>query len=244
LGIARAFLREGARVAITGRDPERGRSAEAELRADGAARFIEADASVDADVEASIGAAVEFLGRLDVLVNNAGVGVAARVLETPVAEFDRLMAVNLRGYFLYGRAAYPYLAASHGCMIHVSSDAGLRGEQAIGVYSVSKAAVVMLSKMLALDGAADGVRSNCICPGATLPGMRHMGPLEDPERGDDSGDWVAPPLGRLGRPEDIANAAVFLASAEAEFCSGVVLLVDGAMQAGLPDEADSDRREP
>ena len=85
------------------------------------------------------------------------------------------MAVNVRGYFLYAKAAYPHLAAT-GSMVHISSDAGVLGEHGIGVYSVSKAAVVMLSNMLALDGGPDGVRSNCICPGDILPGMRHMSP--------------------------------------------------------------------
>jgi NAD(P)-dependent dehydrogenase (short-subunit alcohol dehydrogenase family) len=193
----------------------------------------QADASVEADVEASVLETVRLLGRLDVLVNNAGVALGARLLDTPVAEFDRLMAINLRGYFLYARAAYPLLAQRRGSMIHVSSDAGLRGEQPIGAYSISKAAIIMLTKMLALDGAPEGVRSNCICPGATVPGMRHMGPLSDPERGDDPADWPAPPLGRSGQPNDVASAAVFLASEEAAFCSGAVLLVDGGMQAGL-----------
>jgi NAD(P)-dependent dehydrogenase (short-subunit alcohol dehydrogenase family) len=109
-----------------------------------------------------------------VLVNNAAIGVEASLLGTPLADYNRLMDVNVRSYFLYAQAAYPYLARRRGCMIHIASDAGIWGEQSIALYSVSKAAVVMLGKMLALEGGPDGVRSNVLCPGDTWPGMRHM----------------------------------------------------------------------
>ena len=117
-------------------------------------------------------------------------------------------------------------------MIHIGSDAGLRGEQPIGAYSVSKAALVMMSQMLALDGAAHGVRSNCVCPGATAPGMRHIGPASDPDRGDDPDQWPSAPLGGVGTADDVASAVVYLASAQAGFVSGAVLLIDGANGAG------------
>lgn len=234
LGIARRFLREGATVVVTGRNRERGRDAERDLRTLGEAHFIAADVSSEEEVEASVADTVSRLGGLDVLVNNAGIGILAHLLDTPVSDFDRIMAVNLRGPFLYARAAYPHLAARRGSMVHISSDAGITGEQPIGAYSVSKAAVVMLSRMLALDGAADGVRSNCICPGGTEPGMRHIGPPDDPDGGEDTAAWPRPPLGRLGTADDIAGAAVFFASDDASFYSGGVLLADGGMQAGRP----------
>ena len=139
---------------------------------DGEARFFRADAADADDVDASVAFAVERLGGLDVLVNNAGIGVQARLIDTPIVDFDRVMAVNLRGPFLYARACHPHLAARAGCMIHISSDAGVTGEPEIGAYSISKAALIMLSKMWALDGGPDGVRSNCICPGDIEPGMR------------------------------------------------------------------------
>jgi NAD(P)-dependent dehydrogenase (short-subunit alcohol dehydrogenase family) len=90
----------------------------------------------------------------------------------------------------------------------------------------------MLGKLLALDGAKDGVRSNCICPGDVLPGMRHMGPPDNPARGENPAEWDLPPLGRFGQGADVAGAAIYLASDDATFVSGVALLVDGAMQAG------------
>jgi NAD(P)-dependent dehydrogenase (short-subunit alcohol dehydrogenase family) len=93
--------------------------------------------------------------------------------------------------------------------------------------------MIMLSKMLALDGAAAGVRSNCVCPGTTAPGMIHIGPASDPERGDDASTWPLAPIGRVGRADDVAGAVAYLAGDEASFVSGAVLLVDGAMGAGL-----------
>jgi NAD(P)-dependent dehydrogenase (short-subunit alcohol dehydrogenase family) len=254
--IAERFLAEGAAVVITGRDQGVGQTAQASLREAaryeagryeagrdeagrddagryeaGRAWFVQADAADPAAVNASAATAVGLLGGLDVLVNNAGIGVVAGLLGTPVADYDRLMNVNVRGYFLYSRAAYPHLAARRGSMVHIASDAGIWGEQSIGLYSVSKAAVVMLGKMLALEGGPDGVRSNVLCPGDTWPGMRHMAPPGEQDRPED-GDWPVPPIGRIGRPGDVAAAAVFYASAESEFITGTVLLVDGGMTAG------------
>ncbi|MGZ5329497.1 MAG: SDR family NAD(P)-dependent oxidoreductase [Actinomycetota bacterium] len=232
LAIAERFVAEGASVVVTGRDEELGSQAIEQLGA--RAWFCRADAAEQVDVDASVMFAVERLGGLDVLVNNAGVGVEARLIDTPVGDFDRTMAVNLRGPFLYARACYPHLAARAGCMIHISSDAGVTGEPEIGAYSISKAALIMLSNMLALDGGPDGVRSNCICPGDIEPGMRHFAPPGGEEGPpDDSSAWPLPPIGRIGRASDIAAAAAFLASAESSFCTGSVLLVDGGMRAGI-----------
>jgi NAD(P)-dependent dehydrogenase (short-subunit alcohol dehydrogenase family) len=236
LAIAERFLAEGVSVVVTGRDEELGSRAVEGLEAGGGGRawFRRADAADEDEVDASVVFAVERLGGLDVLVNNAGIGVEARLIDTPVDDFDRTMAVNLRGPFLYARACYPHLAARGGCMIHISSDAGVTGEPEIGAYSISKAALIMLSNMLALDGGPDGVRSNCICPGDIEPGMRHFAPPGGEEAWpQDSSAWPAPPIGRIGRASDIADAAAFLASAESSFCTGSVLLVDGGMRAGI-----------
>jgi NAD(P)-dependent dehydrogenase (short-subunit alcohol dehydrogenase family) len=229
--IAERFLREGATVVVTGRNRDVGQHAEAVLRDAGPAWFVAADAGDPVAVEQSVAVATKQLGALDVLVNNAGIGIEASLLNTPLADYDRLMSVNLRGYFLYAQAAYPHLARRRGCMVHIASDAGIWGEQSIGLYSVSKAAVVMLGKMLALEGGQDGVRSNVLCPGDTWPGMRHMAPPGQEDRRE-SGDWPNPPIGRIGEAGDVAAAAVFYASEEAAFITGTTLLIDGGMTAG------------
>jgi NAD(P)-dependent dehydrogenase (short-subunit alcohol dehydrogenase family) len=230
LAIAERFGREGARVVVTGRDRDLGERAERALGP--GARFVAADAADPAAVASSVTAAVAHLGGLDVLVNNAGIGVTARLVDTPLADYDQVMDVNVRGYLLYAQHAYPHLARSRGCMIHIASDAGIWGEQATGLYSVTKAAVVMLGKMLALDGGPDGVRSNVLCPGDTWPGMRHLAPPGQPDRDESAADWPLPPIGRIGQPSDVAAAAVFYASDQAAFITGTTLLVDGGMTAG------------
>lgn len=236
LETARRFLAEGARVVFTGRTESYGRAAEDELRTLGDATYVRADAADPAQVEASVGEAVELLGGLDILMNNAGVGAVAGVLDTPLEVYDAIMGINVRGPFLYAKAAFRHLEARGGCMVHVASDAGVRGEVEISIYSVSKAAVIMLSDMLAIEGGRRGVRSNAVCPGDTAPGMRHMAVPGHEEREDDVSEWPIPPIGRIGRARDVAEAAVFLASDRASFVNGVALLVDGGMRAGMRTE--------
>ena len=202
-------------MVVTGRDQELGSHAQATLREAGPSWFLAADAGDPAAWRA------RWSGRrAPRSPRRAGqqrrVGVQAGLLRTPLADYDRLMNVNVRGTLLYAQAAYPHLARRRGCMIHIASDAGVWGEQSIGLYSVSKAAVVMLGKMLALEGGPDGVRSNVLCPGDIWPGMRHMAP---PGRTTPSGDWPIPPIGRIGEARDVAAAAVFY-SDEAEFITG------------------------
>ena len=235
LAIAGRFQREGARVVITGRD--RGLGERAGQALEPGVLFVAADAADPEAVAASVSVAAGHLGGLDVLVNNAGVGVTARLIDTPLADYDQVMNVNVRGYLLYAQHAYPHLARRRGCMIHVASDAGIWGEQATGLYSVTKAAVVMLGKMLALDGGPDGVRSNVLCPGDIWPGMRHMAPPGEQastknDRAESGDGWPVPPIGRIGQAGDVAAAAVFYASDQDEFITGTTLLVDGGMTAG------------
>jgi NAD(P)-dependent dehydrogenase (short-subunit alcohol dehydrogenase family) len=231
LQIARRFIGEGARVAITGRDERLGALAEADLGA--SASFLRADAADPTQVRDSVDHALALLGRLDVLVNNAGVGAVASVLDTPLETYDQIMDVNVRGAFCYARAAFPHLEVTGGSMVHVASDAGVAGEAEIAVYSVSKAALIMLSNMLAIEGARRGVRSNAVCPGDTEPGMRHMTVPGAGERPDDPSSWPLPPVGRLGTAADVAEAVTYLAGPRAAFVNGVALLVDGGMRAGM-----------
>jgi NAD(P)-dependent dehydrogenase (short-subunit alcohol dehydrogenase family) len=231
--MAERFLDEGASVVITGRDASLGDETEQALGPRGAIRFVRADAADPDQARASVDETVALLGGLDILVNNAGIGVQAGVLDTPLDAYDRVMDVNVRGAFVYAQAAFPHLEARGGVMLHVSSDAGVMGEDDIGIYSVSKAALIMLSNMLAIEGGRRGVRSNAICPGDTAPGMRHMGPPGEDRPEDDPAAWIHPPLGRIGEAMDVADAAVFLCSDRAGFVNGVALLVDGGMRAGM-----------
>jgi NAD(P)-dependent dehydrogenase (short-subunit alcohol dehydrogenase family) len=231
--MAERFLDEGASVVITGRDAALGDETETALASRGAIRFLRADAADPDQARASVDETVALLGGLDILVNNAGIGVQAGVLDTPLDAYDRVMDINVRGAFVYAQAAFPHLEARSGVMLHVSSDAGVLGEEDIGIYSVSKAALIMLSNMLAIEGGRRGVRSNAICPGDTAPGMRHMGPPGEERPEDDPATWIQPPLGRIGEAMDVADAAVFLCSDRASFVNGVALLVDGGMRAGM-----------
>jgi NAD(P)-dependent dehydrogenase (short-subunit alcohol dehydrogenase family) len=230
---AERFLDEGASVVITGRDAGLGAEAETALASRGAIRFLRADAGEPDEARASVDETVTLFGGLDVLVNNAGIGVQAGLLDTPLDAYDRVMDVNVRGAFVYAQAVFPHLEARRGVMLHVSSDAGVLGEEDVGIYSVSKAALIMLSNMLAIEGGRRGVRSNAICPGDTAPGMRHMGPPGEDRPEDDPATWIVPPLGRVGEAIDVADAAVFLCSDRARFVNGVALLVDGGMRAGM-----------
>ncbi len=231
--MAERFLAEGASVVITGRDGALGAEAESALAPHGAIKFLRADAGDPDEARGSVDETVTLLGGLDVLVNNAGVGVQAGALDTPLDSFDHVMNVNVRGPFVYTQAAFPHLEARGGNVLHVASDAGVMGEDDIGIYSVSKAALIMLSNMLAIEGGRRGVRSNAVCPGDTAPGMRHMGPPGHDRPEDDSEGWIVPPLGRVGLAIDVAEAAVYLCSPRAAFVNGVALLVDGGMRAGM-----------
>lgn len=233
LETAALFLEEGAAVAVTGRDAERGAAAEARLAAIGPAVFIRADAASYDDAAMAVQQAEERFGRLDILVANAGVGVVARLSETTREDWQAIMDTNVSGY-LY--AAQHALAAMRrggrgGAMVLIGSDAAVVGEQAIGAYSVSKAAVVMMAKILSMDGAPHGIRVNCLCPGYVEPGMRHF---PDRTHGPGYVDPPVAPIGRYGRPRDIAQGALYLVSDESSFCTGSVLMLEGGITAGIP----------
>lgn len=225
----RRFSAEGAAVAFTGRDADRG----AEVAQETGTMFVAADVRSDDDTVRAVAAAVDRLGGLDVLVCNAGTGLVRALADTSPDELNRILDVNVTGCLRYARACLPHLERRRGSIIHIASDAGVIGEDPIGAYSVSKAAVIMLGKMLAVDCGRRGVRSNVLCPGDIAPGMREMLAPGGEERGNDLAEWPVPPIGRIGEAVDIAAAAVFLASDDAAFVNGAVLLVDGGMRAAM-----------
>lgn len=237
IGLATALLlaREGARVAITGRDPRRGARAVEQIREEtDDVLFLAGEASSRADNVKIMNEVAARWGRIDVLVANAGVGLVTPLIDTEEADFDRLMAVNVKGYLLAVQAARAHMTGEEGSVVLISSDAGVLGEPSVGAYSVSKAAVIMMGKMLAVD-LAPRIRVNVVCPGDTVPGMRYMlkpGQQERPE--GDYLSWPLPPLGRWGRAEDVAAAVLFFCSPASAFCTGSVLLVDGGARARFP----------
>jgi NAD(P)-dependent dehydrogenase (short-subunit alcohol dehydrogenase family) len=226
--IVQRFRSEGAAVVCTGRDTARGRR----LASGTGAEFVAADVRDGDQVRASVRAAVSMLGGLDALVANAGVLHEAALSQTTDAAWDTVLETNLVGYYLVAVACLPHLrAAGGGSITMISSDAGVWGETAIGAYSVSKRAVNMLARTLAVEAGPDGIRVNAVCPGDTAPGMASYVAGRD-ETSDLSG-WTLPPLARVGTGADVAGAVTFFASADGAFCNGSVLLVDGGMRAAL-----------
>jgi 3-oxoacyl-[acyl-carrier protein] reductase len=226
--IALAFAAEGANVALSFNKSAAG-AADTVRQAEGLgvrALALRADLGKSSEVAGLAAAALETLGRLDVLVNNAGLFSAASLLDTSQELWERLLAVNLSAPFRCAQAVAPaMLAGGGGTIINLASGGGQRprpGYDTSPAYAASKAALIMLSKKLALE-LAPSVRVNCIAPGVIDSKPK---PMSSAARQRFS---VLTPLGRLGEPRDIANAAVFLASSEAAFITGQVLNVDGGI---------------
>ncbi len=218
---------EGARVVFTGRDRARGERVAART----GAAFVRADARDAAAVAASVDEAVRRLGGLEIVVLNAGVLCEATLSQTTDEQWDTVIATNLVAPFRYARAALRPLRETAGSMVLVASDAGVWGETPIGAYSVSKRALIMLTRMLAVEAGPSGVRVNAVCPGDTEPGM--VTTVAGRDALPDTSAWTRPPLGRLVHARDVAAAVSFLAGAEARSITGVDLLVDGGMRAAL-----------
>jgi NAD(P)-dependent dehydrogenase (short-subunit alcohol dehydrogenase family) len=217
------FAREGAQVVCADLVEERARaSADAIIKEGGSAIAVHADVSKAADCQRMVRAASERFGRVDVLHNNVGISVRADVLEVTEAEWDRVMAINVKSIVLASKYAIPEMAkAGGGAIINVSSVAGLRANQSTP-YSTSKAAVVGLTRSMAGDHGRQGIRVNCILPGLIY------GPMTAPRMDDDirRKRREAGALGTEGTGWDVAWAAVFLASDEARWITGVALPVD------------------
>ncbi|MFO7169251.1 MAG: glucose 1-dehydrogenase [Chloroflexota bacterium] len=232
--MAERFAREGARVVLAEIDAERGAAAAAAIEAaGGTATFVRTDVTRSADVEALVAAAVERYGGLDILVNNAAVqlhGQDARAHELSEEVWDRTYAVNIRGPWLCAKYAIPaMLSRGGGAIVNIASPTGMVGcAPGYTAYSSSKGAVFALTRVMAADYARDGIRVNAIVPGPTdTPLIAEM--LADPQQREELNRLTL--FGRLGRPEEVASLAVFLASDEAIFCTGGFYMVDGGLTA-------------
>ena len=231
---AKTFAAAGASVAIVDRDGPEAESVATSICDQGRrAIALAADVSDPAAVGAAVAGAVESFGRLDVLVNNAGTHFARAIDEYTDEEIDRLLSVNLKGALYAVRESVPHLRRSRGSIVTVSSMTGLVGQDRGAVYVATKGALISLTKALALELAADGIRVNCVCPaGVDTPLMRSWaGTLPDPESA--LRDQAAMHLtGRLATPEEIAEAIVFLVSPAASFITGIALPIDGGATLG------------
>ena len=238
-GIGRAcallFAREGAKVAVVARRREKLDAVAQEIIAEGhEALAVECDVTRKASVEAAVGAAEERFGRLNVIVNNAGALHVGTAEETSEEDWNRVIAGNLTGTFLVSRAAVPALRrAGGGSIINIGSYLGLVGIKQRAAYCASKGGVTILTKAMALDHAAEKIRVNCICPALveTEMALGAMARMPDPAAYRRLRESQIP-MGRAGKPEEVAQLAVFLGSDESAWMTGNAIALDGGSTAG------------
>ncbi len=231
-GIALRFAAEGARVGILDLEAEACQAAVAEIEAaGGTALAAPADISDAGQVEAVAGMLRDHFGAITVLVNNAAVMPVGAIHETSLADFDRLLAVNLRGTYLVCQAVIPgMIEAGGGSIIHIASVTGIIGLPRLAAYSMTKGALIALARAMSTDYAARGIRSNSVSPGTIDSPMLHefVAWQSDPEGLLRQYDAMHP-LGRVGTIDDVANVCLFLASDEAGFVTGANYTVDGGI---------------
>ncbi|GJE44421.1 SDR family NAD(P)-dependent oxidoreductase [Methylobacterium soli] len=232
---ARRFAREGARVVLNGRTREKLDRIAADLDPQ-RTLVLPGDVSDQASAEALISAAIQRFGRLDVLVNNAGVAPTGPFLDASVADWRKVMAVDVDGVFFCTRAALPHLIEARGAIVNVSSVSGLGGDWNMSFYNAAKGAVTNLTRSLALELGQKGVRVNAVNPSLTFTDLTED-MKDDAELMQKFADRI--PLGRGAEPEEVADVIAFLASHDARFVTGVNLPVDGGLTAsnGQPKQA-------
>jgi NAD(P)-dependent dehydrogenase (short-subunit alcohol dehydrogenase family) len=238
-GIGRAtallFAQEGAAVSVVDLDAEAGRMLIGEIQqAGGRAIFVRADVSSEEDCREAVRRTVSALNGLDILFNNAGIVRRGSVLEVSEEEWDHVMAVNVRSVFLLSKYAIPVMArAGGGVIVNAASGWGLVGGPRAAAYCASKGAVVLLTKSMAIDHGLENIRVNCLCPGDTDTPMlrdeaRQLGQSEELFLQE----AAQRPLGRIGTPDEVARAVLYLASDASSYVTGTALIVDGGGLAG------------
>src|SRR5467141_770181 len=238
-GIGRAtallFAREGAAIALADVNADAGQRVADEIAQAGGHSFFEpVDVTRAADCQSLVERAIREFGRIDILFNNAGIIRRATVLDLSEDDWDRVMVVNVKSIYLLSREVIPHMRkAGGGTIINTASGWGLTGGAKAAVYCASKGAVVLLTKAMAVDHGPQKIRVNCICPGDTDTRMLRS---EAQQLGETSDRFLAEaakrPLGRVGTPGEIAQAALYLASDASSFVTGTALVVDGGGLAG------------
>ena len=238
-GIGRAsallFAREGAAVGLADLNEEAGEALAQEIRqAGGRAFFQRTDVTKATDCQRLVERAIAEFGRIQILFNNAGTIRRASVVELSEQDWDHLIDINVKSIFFMCREVIPVMASGNGgSIVNTASGWGLAGGARAAAYCASKGAVVLMTKAMAIDHGRQNIRVNCICPGDTDTEMLRR---EAKQLGEDEQTFLAGsanrPLGRIGKPEEIARAALFLASDESSFVTGTALVVDGGGLAG------------
>lgn len=226
------FAREGARVVIAARDSVSGHHTVEMIKASGGeAVFIQTDVSKELEVRSLIMQVIVKFRRIDILFNNAGIELTKPVTETTDEELQKVLDVNFKGVFFGCKYAIPYMLKNKsGVIINTASTAGVVGMPNIAAYSASKGAVISLTRQVAVEYAKEGIRVNAICPGAIMTPMlrRYIDGAPDPISVEENMAKIHP-MKRIGKPEEIANAALFLASDESSFVTGQAICVDGGL---------------
>ena len=195
--------------------------------------FYQADVSKVQEVETLFRIAIHRFGRLDILVNNTGIVLAKKIPETTIEEWDHLMDVNLKSVFLCSKAAIPIMKRQRtGVIVNVASELGLVGGSEMAAYCASKGGVVQLTRAMAIDHASDHIRVNCVCPGPIeTPLLEKIITAAKNPKKEKAHIIESIPLGRIGKPEEIAGVILFLASDESSFMTGAAVAVDGGWSA-------------
>ena len=230
--IAERFMEAGAAVVVFDIKAEPALQVAQGLSRRGRALAIHGDVAREEDVQNTVARTVQEFGALDVLVNNAGIAPPAPVVDLTSAEWDRQLGVNLKGVFLFSKYAIPHLRGRGGAIVNISSVHAFTSYAGYAAYDASKAGLLALTRTLAVEHGADGIRVNAICPGYIKTPMTDEWLASQPNPELALQQVLAlHPLGRMGTPHDVAEAALFLASDAASFISGTCLVVDGALTA-------------
>ena len=234
LGCAKVMAAKGASVVIADTDRGTGPHAQSDLRRAGQqAIFVPTDVTSADQVEKMVQQAVKKFGRIDCLLNNAGIHISETLSDQTEEEWDRLLEVNLKGYFLCAKAALPHLVDRRGSIVNMSSMVGLVGQSRAPAYAASKGGIVAMTKAMALDLAPQGVRVNCVCPGWVQTPLVEEWFSQQPDP-DEAREYIYSihPMGRIATVEEVGEATAFLASDAASFITGVALPVDGGVTLG------------